>query len=367
MKKLHAPFEMALKIAVVGATGAVGEVLFSILEKRNFPIQDLSAFSSPRSEGKKIKFQGRDVICKTLMSGCFKEIDLVFFDASDAVSKEWVPQATESECFVVDNSAAFRGESDIPLVVPEVNGDLIAQIVSRKGLGARQRIISGPNCTTAQLVVALKPIHDRYGLKRVVVSTYQSTSGAGKLAMEELKEQTSNVLKGARALPKVFSHQIAFNCIPQIGGFGDDGFTSEETKLVLETRKILGLPGLKMSATAVRVPTLSCHAESINIECEKSFNIEEIKDLLGSSPGLVIQDDPSKLIYPLGVVSKGDPVHGAAGQDSVYVGRVRKDLSVENGLHLWIVSDNLRKGAALNAVQIGELLIQSRAEFQSLR
>jgi aspartate-semialdehyde dehydrogenase len=285
--------------------------------------------------------------------GCFKGVDIAFFDASDAVSKEWVPRASEEGAWVVDNSASYRMESDVPLVVPEVNGKLVEEKVKRgvKALSPRERIIAGPNCTTVQLVVALKPLADRFGLKRLVVSTYQSVSGAGTAAMEELETQTSAALNDELLPPKAFSHPIAFNCIPQIGGFKDDGYTSEEHKLMAETRKILGLPELRVSATAIRVPTLSCHGESVNVEFEKPVSVEAAREVLSKSPGIVIRDEPGKMVYPMGIE--------AAGKDPVYVGRLRKDPSVGNGLNFWVVSDNLRKGAALNAIQVGEIIVRA--------
>jgi aspartate-semialdehyde dehydrogenase len=343
----------ALKIAVVGATGAVGREMFSVLESRNFPVGDLVAFASPRSDGKELKLQGKSYRCQVMAPGCFKGVDIAFFDASDAVSKEWVPRATEEGAWVVDNSATFRMEKDIPLVVPEVNGKLVEEKVKRgvRALSPRERIIAGPNCTTVQLVVALKPLAERFTMKRLVVSTYQSVSGAGTAAMEELETQTSALLNDEIIPPQAFAHPIAFNCIPQIGGFKDDGYTSEEHKLMAETRKILGLPELRVSATAIRVPTLSCHGESVNVEFEKPVSIDEARELLGKSPGIVLRDEPARLSYPMGVE--------AAGKDPVYVGRIRKDPSVPNGLNFWVVSDNLRKGAALNAIQVGEILTRA--------
>lgn len=348
-----------LKIAIVGATGAVGRELLQILEARKFPVAELVPFASERSEGKPVKLNGKTFASQVLKKGCFEGVDIAFFDASDAISKEWVTEASESGAWVVDNSATYRLEQDIPLIVPEVNGHLLENLLKKGQLSARERIIAGPNCTTVQMVVALKPIRDRWGLKRVVVSTYQSTSGAGTAAMEELKTQTQDVMAGKPARVENFTHRIAFNCIPHIGGFKDDGYTSEEQKMMLESRKILELPGLRMSATAVRVPTLSTHGESVNVECERPFALEEVREALRRQPGVVLQDEPKKNLYPLAVTAEGDVVEAASGRDPVYVGRVRKDPSVDNGLNLWVVSDNLRKGAALNAIQIGEMLVKS--------
>lgn len=340
-----------LKVAVVGATGAVGRELLAILASRKFPISELVPFASARSENKLVQFNGKNIPCQVLKPGCFSGVDIAFFDASDAVSKEWAPEAAKSGSWVVDNSATFRLEDKVPLVIPEVNGDVLKDRI-KKGpthLGWEERIITGPNCSTVQMVVALKPICQKWGLKRVVVSTYQSTSGAGSVAMDELREQTREVLAGKKPQIKAFPHQIAFNAIPHIGKFSADGYTSEEHKMVAESRKLLGLPQLRMSATAVRIPSFSSHAESINVECEKSFDLNEVRDALKTQPGLLLEDNTSENLYPLGI--------RATGQDLVYVGRVRKDISVDNGLNLWVVSDNLRKGAALNAVQIGEMLV----------
>jgi aspartate-semialdehyde dehydrogenase len=355
-----------LKVAVVGATGAVGRVLLSILKERRFPVAELIPFASARSEGQAIEFDGKTYPCRTLKKGCFEGVDIAFFDASDAISKEWALHAAEAGAWVVDNSATFRMAEDVFLLVPEVNGDLLRDRLAQakksgEPLSARERLIAGPNCTTAQLVVALHPIHERWGIQRVLVSTYQSASGAGSAAMDELSQQTSAVLQGKETTPQAFAHRIAFNCIPHIGGFKDDDFTSEEIKIIEESRKILRHPRLRVSATAIRVPTHACHGESVNVECEKPFEISEVRAALEAQPGIILQDDPSRKLYPMGAPGESSPVEGAAGRDAVYVGRIRKDHSViqgSHGLHLWVVSDNLRKGAALNAIQIGEILVQ---------
>ncbi len=342
-----------LRIAVVGATGAVGQQLLRILDERQFPVSELSLFASARSVGKKIEWRGQSYTCKSLEKNCFQGVQIAFFDASDAVSKEWVPQAASAGAWVVDNSATFRLDSDVLLTVPEVNGELLEARIKSKPLAdfsPRERIITGPNCSTVQMVLALKPIKDHWGIKRVVVSTYQSTSGAGAAAMDELTDQTRSVLDGHKAVPKIFPHPIAFNCIPHIGGFKEEGNTSEELKMIAESRKLLQLPNLRISATAVRVPTYSTHAESINVECEKSFQLEDVRAALLNQPGIILKDQPEQSQYPLGVE--------ASGKDAVYVGRIRRDTSVEHGLNLWVVSDNLRKGAALNAVQLGEVLLK---------
>lgn len=348
------------RVAIVGATGAVGNEVRKVLEQRNFPVKELVPFASDRSIGKEILFNGKAFSCKKLEEGCFSNIDIAFFDISDELSLKWVPQATEEGAWVIDNSATFRYEKDIPIVVPEVNGEsFVSFLKSTDSFSSRQRILTGPNCSTAQMVVALKPILDRWGIKRVVVSTYQSTSGAGAAALDELKNQSLDFINNKPINSEVFPHQIAFNCLPHVGSFKEDGYTGEEQKMLIETRKIFGIDDFKLTATAVRVPTFSCHAESINIECEKSFEVNDILEALRHQEGVMVLDDPSQSIYPLNQTAAGDKVPGAAGQDPVYVGRVRRDVTVESGLNLWVVSDNLRKGAALNAVQVGELLVQN--------
>lgn len=350
-----------MRVAVVGATGAVGKELLAILEDRKFPISELVPFASARSEGKGISFNGKTYRCQALKKGCFAGVDIAFFDASDAVSKEWVPEAAEAGAWVIDNSATFRLDDDVLLLVPEVNGHLLQARLKKgaKNLKPRERILTGPNCSTVQMVVALRPLRDKWGIKRVVVSTYQSTSGAGAAAMEELSEQTVGLFNQKKVAPKSFAHQIAFNCIPHIGGFKDDGYTSEEQKMMAESRKLLEMPHLRLSATAVRVPTFSCHGESINVECERAVTLEEARAALKAQPGVILQDEPDKKTYPMGAPGDDSHVEGASGRDAVYVGRVRKDPSVDHGLNLWVVSDNLRKGAALNAIQIGEMVISS--------
>lgn len=341
-----------LKVAVVGATGAVGQQLLSILKERKFPVGELIPFASPRSAGKKVTFDGKEYTVQAMSAGCFNGVDMAFFDASDAVSKEWVPQAAKSGAWVIDNSATFRMAKDVPLMVPEVNGDLLSKVQ------AGNRIIAGPNCSTVQLVMALKPLQAKWGLKRVIVSSYQSASGAGAAAMDELGEQIRGVFARKPIKPQAFKHQLAFNCIPQIGGFKDDGSTSEEQKIMEESRKILSQADLKVTATAVRVPTYSCHGETVYLETERAAAVDAVREALKSFPGVIVQDDPSQFVYPMGNAGEYSQVESGTGRDAVYVGRIRKDASVENGLNLWIVSDNLRKGAALNAVQIGELIIR---------
>ncbi|MGE0615002.1 MAG: aspartate-semialdehyde dehydrogenase [Bacteriovoracia bacterium] len=338
-----------MRLAIVGATGAVGQQALKILEQRKFPVTEVVAFSSPRSAGKTVRFQGRDLVCQVMKPGCFQGVQIAFFDASDEVSKEWVPRAAEDGAWVIDNSATYRMDPDVFLLVPEVNGKLLSDRLAKGAADPKQRILAGPNCSTVQLVVALKPIHDRWGLKRVVVSSYQSVSGAGSLAIDELFEQTADHLAGRPVKPKIFAHSIAFNCIPQIGGFKEDAYTSEEQKIMAETRKILGLPGLKVTATAVRVPTVQSHAETVNVECERPFELAEVRQAMEKFSGLKVVDEPARGKYPMAV--------DCANQDAVYVGRLRRDDSVPHGLNMWVVSDNLRKGAALNGIQIAEMLL----------
>lgn len=319
--------------------------MLDVLASRRFPYSELKLFASPRSDGKELRCGDRRWKCETLRKGCFEGVDFAFFDASDEVSKEWVSEARAAGAIVIDNSGTYRMDPEVPLVVPEVNGSLA------KGA----TLIAGPNCTTIQLVVALKPLHERFGLKRVVVSTYQSVSGAGTAAMEELRTQTGEVLAGKTATARVLKHPIAFNCIPQIGSFvsGDDeheGSTSEEKKVVVETRKILGLPNLRVACTAIRVPTFTCHAESVLCEFEKDPDPREAAEALSKFSGVSLVDQPKNFEYPMHVTG--------AKKDDVFVGRIRRDPSSERGLQFWVVSDNLRKGAALNAIQIAETILR---------
>ena len=357
--------KVGLKVAVVGATGAVGKELLSILDSRDFPVGELLLFGSKKSLGRAIVWKEKSHRCRILEKTSFDGVDIAFFDASDAVSKEWVPIATEAGAWVIDNSSTFRMEKDVLLLVPEVNGGLFEERLKsklkskKKAFSPRERIVAGPNCSTVQLVVALHPIQENWGIQRVVVSTYQSTSGAGAAAMMELSAQTVGMFNQKQVAPSAFPHQIAFNCIPHIGSFKEDGNTSEEQKIMAESKKILDLPDLKISATAIRVPTFSCHAESVNVECKKPFEVAAVRRVLRKQSGIIVQDEPEKNIYPLGVTLGDDKVESATGRDAVYVGRIRKDPSVKYGLNLWVVSDNLRKGAALNAVQVGEILLKT--------
>ena len=325
-------------VGIVGATGAVGREMIKVLEQRKFPVKSLRLFASERSKGLKLPFKGKKVPVEVLTHHSFEGLDIALFSAGASRSLEYAPRAVEAGCIVVDNSSAFRMEKEVPLIVPEVNGKLIP---THKG------IIANPNCSTIQLVLALKPLHDRAKIKRVVVSTYQSVSGAGGKAIEELKEQTGQILKGKSPKPEKFPHQIAFNVIPHIDIFFDDGYSREETKIMLETQKIMN-DSFAVTATTVRVPVFYAHSESVNCEFVKPISPEEARRILSKAPGVEVIDNPKEAKYPLAVF--------AAGKDNVFVGRIRKDTTVPSGLNFWVVGDNLRKGAALNAVQIAELL-----------
>lgn len=328
-------------VAVVGATGAVGNEMINVLEERNFPVERLRLFASERSEGKTLQFKGNDVPVETLNNDCFKGIDIALFSAGSERSKIWAPIAVRSGCVVIDNSSQWRMDTDVPLVVPEVNAH---DLKWHKG------IIANPNCSTIQMVVVLKPIHDIARIKRVVVTTFQSVSGTGKKAMDELLEQTKNILNFKEVKCNVYPHQIAFNVLPHIDKFMENGYTKEEIKMSNETKKIMGDNSIRVTATTVRVPVFRGHSESLNIETEKKITPNELRSVLSNAPGVIVFDAPEKNIYPL-------PIN-AAGRDEVYVGRIREDESIENGINMWIVADNLRKGAALNAVQIAEELIK---------
>ena len=330
-------------VAVVGATGAVGNEMIRILEERNFSVGQLKLLASERSLGKSLEYKGKSIPVDVLNENSFGGMQIGLFSAGGRISEKFAPIAAKAGCVVVDNTSAFRMVADIPLVVPEVNPEAIGQY-KNKG------IIANPNCSTIQMVVALKPIHDAVRIKRIVVSTYQAVSGTGKKAIEELSLQTQAILNGQDPAVKVYPHQIAFNCLPQIDVFLDNGYTKEEMKMVNETKKIMNEPSMAVTATTVRVPVFYCHSESVNIETERKITPAEVKQLLAKSPGIKVMDDPSQRLYPLAI--------HAAGKDDTYVGRIREDKSIANGINLWIVSDNLRKGAALNAVQIAEILIR---------
>jgi aspartate-semialdehyde dehydrogenase len=333
---------MGYRVAVVGATGNVGREILNILAERQFPLDEVAAVASARSTGDAIEFGQTDEILtvKNLEHFDFSVWDMALFAAGSAVSKIYVPKAAEAGCTVIDNSSLFRMDPDVPLIVPEVNPEAIA--------GYRKKnILANPNCSTAQLVVALKPLHDAAKIKRVVVATYQSVSGSGKAAMDELFNQSRNIFVGDSNEPAVYPKQIAFNVIPQAGDFLDDGSTTEEWKLVVETKKILD-PAIKVTATCVRVPVFVSHSEAVNIEFEDEISADEARKILREAPGVMVIDkrEPGGYVTPI----------EAVGEYATYVSRIREDPTVENGLSLWVVSDNLRKGAALNAVQIAELL-----------
>jgi aspartate-semialdehyde dehydrogenase len=328
-------------VAIVGATGAVGNQMLEILEERNFPIKELRLLASERSEGKFLEFKGEQLVVQKLGRDSFKGIDIALFSAGGSRSEEFCPIAAASGAVCVDNSSAWRMDPDVPLVVPEVNPADIA-------LYAKKGIIANPNCSTIQMMVALKPLHDYAKIKRIVVSTYQAVSGTGINAIDELRIQSGELLNGRPAECKVYPHQIAFNCLPHIDVFLDNGYTKEEMKMVNETRKILGDNSLRVTATTVRVPVFYSHSESVNIETERPLSAAKARELLAAAPGVKVVDDLATLTYPTAI--------DAAGQDLTYVGRIREDESIDNGLNLWVVADNLRKGAATNAVQIAELL-----------
>ena len=332
---------MGYKVAVVGATGNVGREMLEILAERSFPADEVIALASRRSLGSEVSYGDRTLKCKALEHYDFSDVDICLMSAGSAVSKEWSPKIAAAGAVVIDNSSCWRYDSDVPLVVPEVNADAVAGF-RKKG------IIANPNCSTAQLVIALKPLHDKARIKRVVVATYQSVSGAGKEAMDELFAQTKAVFTMDEVESKKFPKRMAFNVIPHIDVFLDDGFTKEEWKMVVETKKILD-PKIKLVATCVRVPVFIGHSEAVNIEFEEPITADEARELLRNAPGCIVIDKREAGGYAT--------PYEAAGEDATYISRIREDATVENGLSLWCVSDNLRKGAALNAIQIAECLI----------
>jgi len=328
-------------VAVVGATGAVGEEMLRILEERSFPLGNLRAIASERSEGRVLRFCGENLKVERLSSASFRGVEIALFSAGAQISREFSPRAVKKGSVVVDNSSAFRMESGVPLVVPEVNPD---------ALESHQGIIANPNCSTIQLVVAINPLHRITRIKRLIISTYQAVSGTGREAMEELKGQIQQWLKGEEIKKEVYPHQIAFNLFPHIGQFLPNGYTDEELKLINETKKIMEDDRIAVTVTCVRVPVFIGHSEAVTVEMEKELSIPQVKRILSRAPGVILQDNIDDHLYPL-------PLE-AAGKDEVFVGRIRKDKSIKNGINLWIVSDNLRKGAALNTIQIAELLIK---------
>ncbi|ACL55282.1 aspartate-semialdehyde dehydrogenase [Methylobacterium nodulans] len=335
---------MGYKVAVVGATGNVGREMLDILAERAFPADTVVALASRRSLGQEVSFGDKTLKVQALDQYDFSDTDICLMSAGGETSKEWSPRIGSQGCVVIDNSSAFRYDSDVPLIVPEVNADAVVGF-------SKKNIIANPNCSTAQLVVALKPLHDAATIKRVVVATYQSVSGAGKEAMDELFNQTRAVFTAGEVKVQKFTKRIAFNVIPHIDVFMEDGSTKEEWKMVAETKKMLD-PKIKLTATCVRVPVFIGHSEAVNVEFERPISAEEAREILRSAPGVLVDDkrEPGGYITP----------HEAAGEDATYVSRIREDITVENGLSFWCVSDNLRKGAALNTVQIAEVLINRK-------
>lgn len=330
-------------VAVVGAMGAVGTEMLATLEKSSLPIAEVVPLDIKENQGKTVTFRGQPLTVKTAEKGAFVGIDIALFSAGEKASELLSPIAVEEGAVVIDNSNAFRMEPDVPLVIPEVNPEAAQK---------HQGIIANPNCSTIQMLVALKPLHDKFKIKRIVVSTYQAVSGTGLPAIIELNQQVKDYVEGKEITHQVYPHQIAFNALPHIDSFLDNGYTKEEMKMFYETRKIFGDEDILVSPTAVRIPVVRCHSESINIETEKTLpGVNEIKSILDQAPGVKVVDDIKKNVYPLAV--------SCIGTDKVSVGRVRKDFTIPNGLNLWVVADNLRKGAALNAVQIAELIAKN--------
>jgi len=335
-----------VNVAVVGATGAVGEAMVEILAERNFPVKELHLLASERSAGNVVRFGGRSIRVKPLDQFDFSGVDIGLFSAGAAISADFAPKAAAAGCVVIDNTSQFRYDDDIPLIVPEVNPHAIGKRHARG-------IIANPNCSTIQMVVALKPIFDAVGIERINVATYQSVSGAGTKGIRELAGQTADLLNAKPIEPKAFSRQIAFNVIPHIDVFQENGYTKEEMKMVWETRKILEAPNMLVNPTCVRVPVFYGHSEAVHIETREKLSAADARELLSKAPGVQVLDEHKNGGYPTAVVD-------AAGKDAVWVGRIREDISHPRGLDLWIVSDNVRKGAALNSVQIAELLLKEQ-------
>ncbi len=332
------------RVAVVGATGAVGQAMMEVLAERNFPVSELIPLASSRSAGGTVQFRNRDIIVQDLAEFDFSGVDIGLFSAGGSVSAEYAPKAGAAGCVVIDNTSHFRNDADIPLVVPEVNPQALADFRNRN-------IIANPNCSTIQMVVALKPIYDAVGIERINVATYQAVSGTGKLAIEELAKQTASLLNGRAVDAKVYPKQIAFNAIPQIDTFQDNGYTREEMKMVWETRKIFGDEEIQVNPTCVRVPVFYGHSEAIHIETRDKIDAAGVRELLSTAAGVTVLDEQVPGGYPTAVTE-------ASGKDSVFVGRIREDISHPRGIDLWVVADNVRKGAALNSVQLAELLIK---------
>lgn len=337
-------------VAIMGATGAVGQQMKDQLEKRNFPVGDIKFLSSARSAGKQINFKGQSYTVEEAVPESFEGVDIALFSAGGSISEQFAPEAVKRGAVVVDNTSAFRMNEDVPLVVPEVN---------KSALKGHFGVIANPNCSTIQMVCALQPLKEQFGLQKIIVSTYQAVSGAGIDAINELKDQSADFDNAATAEAKVLPvksadrhYPIAFNAVPQIDQFADNGYTLEEMKMINETKKIMSDQGLAVAATCVRLPVVTGHSESVYVELDGTPSVQQVKDALSGAPGVVLQDDPANQEYPMPLM--------AAGKDEVFVGRIRKDLDNPNGYHLWVVSDNLIKGAALNSVQIAEALIEEQ-------
>jgi aspartate-semialdehyde dehydrogenase len=332
-------------VAIVGATGAVGEAMISVLEERNFPVRNLYLLASSRSAGKSLKFKGKSVRVTDLAAFDFSQVQIGLFSAGGSISEEYAPKAAAAGCVVIDNTSHFRRDDDIPLIVPEVNIEALAGY-------SKRNIIANPNCSTIQMLVALKPIYDAVGIARINVATYQAVSGTGTEAVEELAGQTARLLNGQDITCEVYPKQIAFNVLPQIDSFEENGYTREEMKMVWETQKIFGDPGIQVNPTCVRVPVFFGHSEALHIETVDKITAEQARALLENAPGITVVDERADGGYPTAVTE-------SAGKDPVFVGRIREDISHPRGLNLWVVSDNVRKGAALNSVQIAESLVST--------
>lgn len=334
-----------MNVAIVGASGAVGQEFIRVLEEQNFPVDNLTLFGSKRSAGRTYKFRGRDYEVKELRHGDdFKDIDIAFTSAGASVSKEYAETITKHGALMIDNSSAFRMDADVPLVVPEVNGD--------DAFNTPRNIIANPNCTTIQMVVALKPVNDLSRIRRVHVATYQAASGAGAAAMDELVEQYAQLMRGEAPTVEKFAYQLAYNVIPQIDVFTDNGYTKEEMKMYNETKKIMHAPDLQVSATCVRVPVMRAHSEALWVETEHPLDLDSVREAFGKAEGIVVMDNPAMKEYPMPL--------DTAGKDPVFVGRLRKDITDPNGISFWIVGDQIKKGAALNAVQIAQYILKHK-------
>ena len=328
-------------IAIVGATGAVGQVFLNILEKRDFPLKSVRLCASERSVGKKLKLRGEEIEVELATPELLSEVDFAFIAASTAISRELAPLAAKNGAIAIDDSSAFRMQDDVPLVVPEVNGD---------DLNYHKGVVSIPNCTTTPLVMALKPLHEQNAVKRVIAATYQSVTGTGAAAAQELRDQSGDILAGTEASAEVYPHQIAFSVLPHVEPFWDNGYTNEEMKMQNETRKIMHAPDIRVSSTCVRVPVVVSHSEAVNVEFTDAISPGEVREILTGTPGLRVVDDPSSNVYPT-------PIE-AEGKDDVFVGRIREDIALDNGIAMWLSCDNLRKGAALNSIQIAEEILE---------